>query len=116
MSSIAINICRSSMLIIKIIALVSLQFIVAVIKAKPNIAWADVKLLLAMIFSLLFLFSDFFFSMGVLIGVSIRQDEEEFNILYDKYSTYFENLYIKLDKNVRQLYSLEQIINLKINI
>lgn len=115
MSNIVINVCKSSMLIIKMIALISLQFAVAIIKARPDIIWTDIKLLLAMIFSLLFLFSDFFFGVGILIGVGIRQDEEEFDILYNKYSTYFENLYTKLDKNVRQLYSLEQIVNLKIN-
>ena len=116
MSNILINVCKSSVLILRMVAMVILQFIVAIIKTRPDILFADIKLLLAMTFTLVFLLSDFFFGTGVLIGVAIRQDEEEFDILYNKYSTYFENLYHKLDKNVRQLYSLEQIVNLKINI
>ena len=116
MSNILIKVCKSSVLILRMVAMIILQFIVAIIKARPDILFADIKLLLAMTFTLVFLLSDFFFGTGVLIGVAIRQDEEEFDILYNKYSTYFENLYHKLDKNVRQLYSLEQIVNLKINI
>lgn len=116
MSSMLINVGYSSVLILKMVAMVIIQFIVAIIKARPDILLSDIKLLLALTFTILFLLSDFLFSTGVLIGVGMRRDEEEFDILYNKYSTYFENLYNKLDKNVRQSYSLNKLIDMKINI
>lgn len=116
MFHIIINVCKSSILIIRMIAMVMLQFTIAFVRLNPKIAMADLKIIGALSITLVFLFVDFFISSGVLIGVILRRDEERFNILYTKFTTYFENLYTKLDDNVKQSYTLNKILTLNINI
>lgn len=115
MSNIAINACKSLLLIVKMLLMVMCQFVVAAIRFRLDVIIVDLKLMLTFSLSIVFLFADFFFGIGVLIGIALKQDEEQFNMVYEKHSSYFENLYNKLDNNVKQLYNFEKLMNLNIN-
>lgn len=116
MSDVFINVCKSEGIMIKVIALLFLQLLCAVVKLNSKVVIADAKLIISLLVASLFLLLEFIFTTGVLIGISIRRDEDEFSIQFEKYSSYFRELYTKIDKNVRQMYTITEIMDLKINV
>lgn len=115
MSDNIINVFKSTILIIRIMTLVVLQFVFATLKAKLEVVVMDIGLFISLTISLVLLWSEYIVCIGCLIGVSIRQDKEQFDYLYKKYNTYFNEVYLKLDNGIRQLYSIDQIVNCKVN-
>lgn len=115
MSNNFINVSKSSLLILRLILLLILQFIVATLRLKIDVFLADIKLLISLSLSLILLWSEYLICFGSLIGVSLRRDEERFNKLYSKYKTYFKGIYMKLNIAIRQTYSLDQILACKVN-
>lgn len=116
MSVIFINVCKTFGLMWKVIAMVLLQLLVAVVRLNKKVIVEDVRIIVSLVFGSIFLIGEFVFITGRLIGISIRQNEEEFDFVYNKYLAYFKTLYISLDKNARQMYTIQDLLSLKLNV
>ena len=115
MSDIFINVCRTLSLMWKVIGMISLQLLMALIRFNKKVIVEDVRIIVSLTFCSIFLIGEFLFTTGRFIGIAIRQNEEEFNFIYNKYLAYFKDLYTSFDKSARQMYSLQDLLSLKLN-
>lgn len=116
MSDIFINVCKTLGLMWKVIVMISLQLFVAVLRFNKKIIVEDIRIIVSLSFGSIFLIGEFLFTIGRLIGIGIRQNEEEFDFVYNKYLAYFKDLYITFDKNARQMYTIQDLLSLKLNV
>lgn len=107
---------KSVFTLVKVMALVLLQLLTAIFTFNAKIVLSDIKVLAALALTCVFITCEYIYIVGILIGIALRQDEDKFNNEYEKYSFYFRSLHNKIENNYNQMYNLQDLVNLKINL
>lgn len=107
------NVSKSIFVLLKTISLTWLHAIVAICNLKIKDALKDIKASISLLIACVLMVCEFVYTTGILLGIAIRQNEEEFNNEYDIYTSYFKSLYDKIEIHYNKMKSVEEILNIK---